>query len=800
MICYEPRSRRMAGRDETRALSSALGVDPSLAEILIRRGYDTPQAAEHFLHPSLADLDDPMNITDMDKAVERIRRALDCREPIVVYGDYDADGVCAASILLEYLRSQGGLVGYYIPERHREGYGLNERAVRDLASQGYRLMITVDCGIASRDEAALATALGMDVIITDHHECPPQLPEAVAVLDLKRQGQSYRFHELCGAGLAGRLVEALGGREAMLRCLDLMALATVADLVPLVEENRAIVAEGLKAICRAERPGLRALIEAAGPVPDRISAGQLAFQLGPRINAGGRMDVSSKSVELMTTADHDIAQAIAHELDQDNTRRKAVGEQIAQQALSLTASEIDLARERGIVLWSDHWDSGVQGIVASRLVEQYHRPAILLTREEDHYVGSARSIPGVHLYQMLEGCKDLLIRFGGHEMAAGMSVAPENLDRFRRRFNDLLRERTDGRLYLPRQSYDLMLGVSAITETLAEQLSALAPYGMGNPSVVLRVQANMEDIRPMGADGAHFRSSLVDEGGTCPAVAFRMAPPVHTGDCRYDLLVSPGINEWRGRRSLQCQIHCFQRAAGELPGEAAAVPPGRWGENALSQLLLGSMEPDKTVCEIQSGAMDWLLEDPFGTLVLAHTPYGVERLATPPAQLHIALEDGKGAVACQNTLVLAPDYERLAESGYWRRLLLLDPPISWRAAQNLAGRLHCEQIGSIMKDNPFEYPNLWPQFGEDELRRCYVGLRRMAAQGRSFRSRENALASAADAMELSQCCARIALGIFSELGLVRFGADAPFLALIPGRKVQLSSSGLYGRAAAYFHR
>ena len=800
MICYEPRSPRLVRADEARRLASALGADLSVAEILISRGYDTPQAAERFLHPSLADLDDPMNINDMDKAVERIRRALDRRESIVVYGDYDADGVCAASILLEYLRSQGGSVGYYIPERHREGYGLNGMAVRNLASQGYRLMITVDCGIASRDEAALAAELGMDVIITDHHECPPQLPEAVAVLDLKRQDQRYRFHELCGAGLAGRLVEALGGRKAMLRCLDLMALATVADLVPLVEENRAIVSEGLKLIGRGERPGLRALIEAAGLTPDRISAGQLAFQLGPRINAGGRMDVSGKSVELMTTVDRDAARAIACQLDQDNTRRKAVGEQIAQQALFWTASQIDLSRERGIVLWSDHWDSGVQGIVASRLVEQYHRPAILLTREEDHYVGSARSIPGVHLYQVLEGCKDLLIRFGGHEMAAGMSVAPENLEDFRRRFNDLLRERTDGSLYLPKQSYDLTLGISAMTENFAEQLSALAPYGMGNPSVVLRVQAKMEDIRPMGADGAHFRSNLVDDSGVCPAVAFRMDSPANMGNCQYDLLVSPGINEWRGRRSLQCQIHCFQKTESDLPAQAAAVPPQRWGENALTQLLLDGPEPEQRVCAARDEAAQWLMEDPFGTLVLAHTPLGVRDLVSPPTKLHIALEDSQGAIACQNTLVLAPDYERLAAAGYWRRLLLLDPPISWRAAQNLAEQLHCDQIGSIMKDNSFEYPNLWPQFGEEELRRCYVGLRRLAAQGRSFRSRENALASAADAMELSQCCTRIALGIFSELGLIRFGADAPYLALVPGQKVRLADSALYGRAAAYFHR
>ncbi len=799
MIWYEPRSQREVREDEIRALSLSLGLDPSLAEILICRGYHTPQEAEHFLHPSLEDLDDPMKILDMGKAVERIRQALDRHEAIVVYGDYDADGVCASSILVEYLRSQGGQVGYYIPERHREGYGLNEEAVRSLAAQNYRLMITVDCGIASRTEAALAAALGMDVIITDHHECPTQLPEAVAVLDLKRPGETYRFHELCGAGLAGRLVEALGGRNAMLRCLDLMALATVADLVPLVEENRAIVSEGLKTISQGSRPGLRALIEAAGLAPDRISAGQLAFQLGPRINAGGRMDVSSKSVELMITGDEALAQEIAQQLDQDNARRKAVGEQIAQQAMAWVESQIDLSRDRGIVLWSDHWDSGVQGIVASRMVEQYHRPTILLTREEDHYVGSARSIPGVHLYQILEGCKDLLIRFGGHEMAAGMSVASENLERFCRRFNDLLREKTDGKRYLPRQNYDLSLTLSNMNESFVEQLSTLAPYGMGNPSVVVRVQAQMEDIRPMGADGAHFRASLVDDSGLCQAVAFRMDAPDNAGDGQYDLLVSPGFNEWKGRRSLQCQIHCYQRAEVKLQTQADAIPLQCWGERALSQLMLGDPGGAGIACTAKAEALAWLTEDPFGTLVLAHTPSGVSAL-TDAYLLHVSAGTCQGAMACQNTLVLAPDYERLAEAGRWRRLLLLDQPISWHAVEILAKRLHCEQIGSIMKDNSFEYPNLWPQFGDDELRRCFVGLRKMMVQGRRFYSRKGALALAADAMGLSQSCARIALGVFSELGLVCFYDDAPYLVLVPGKKVQLSDSVLYGRAAAYFRR
>ena len=502
----------------------------------------------------------------------------------------------------------------------------------------------------------------------------------------------------------------------------------------------------------------------------------------------------------MTTNDDALALAIAHELDQDNNRRKAVGEEIAREALKWVEQRIDLSCERGIVLWSDHWDSGVQGIVASTLVEKYHRPTVLLTREEDQYVGSARSISGVHLYKTLQRCSDILVRFGGHEMAAGMAVKPENLELFRKRFNEVLKAETDSQLYLPRQSYDLSISLSDINEKLVEELSSLAPSGMGNPAPVMRVMAQMNDIRAMGAEGAHFRANLSDNSGSCAGVAFRMEQPQHSGTPEwYDVLVNPGINEWRGRRSLQCQIQYYQPMQRPYDQLASEVPAHLWRNSMYSQFLLQSS--NSCACEIVQGkdVLSWLEEDDFGTLVLAHSPQSMQILGSQ--LLHVEVQTCSHCIASLNTLILAPDYEKLAgQGGRWRRMIFLDAPICHESAKILAEQLHCSQIGIIMKNNLNEKRYQWPEFGEDVLRRYFVSLRQMIVSGGYFRSRESALAQAADAMNLDQAQARIVLSIFAELGLLVFESDAPYLAIIPGQKVNLTDSYLYRRCFDAFRQ
>ena len=397
-----------------------LGVPDQLLALLLDRGIDTAQKIDKYLHPKKDDLYDPMLMQDMDKAVAVIRDAIRKGEEIVVFGDYDVDGVTATAILLTYLRKQGAKVSYYIPDRHGEGYGLNIAAVEQIASHA-KLLITVDCGITCPVEVARAIELGMRVIVTDHHQLGPELPKCSAVLNPLLG--SYPFRRLCGAGVAFKLVQALGGMEAIESLWELAALATIADIVPLLDENRVIVTFGLKAMASSQRPGLIALMESAGVDPANVSASDVAFRMAPRINAGGRLALASRGVELLTTRRMDAAREIAAELDQDNTKRREIELVIFAQADEKTRTEIDFLTERAIVVCGEGWNPGVIGLAASRLVEKYKWPTILLAQDGDVCVGSARSIPGVDIHQAMATCRYLFVRFGGHAQAAGCSFA-----------------------------------------------------------------------------------------------------------------------------------------------------------------------------------------------------------------------------------------------------------------------------------------------------------------------------------------------------------------------------------------
>ena len=352
---------------------SALGVPKQLLSLLLDRGIDTPEKIDKYLHPEMTDLHDPMLMQDMDRAVAVIRDAIAKGEEIVVFGDYDVDGVTATAILLTYLRKQGATVSYYIPDRHGEGYGLNLAAVEQIASHA-KLLITVDCGITCPAEVARAIQLGMRVIVTDHHQLGPELPVCSAVLNPLLG--NYPFRRLCGAGVAFKLVQALGGMEAIGPLWELAAMATIADIVPLLDENRVIVSFGLRAMAATQRPGLIALMESAGVDMSSVSASDVAFRMAPRINAGGRLALASRGVELLTTRRLDTAREIAAELDQDNTKRRELELDIFSQADEKTRNETDFLTERAIVVCGEGWNPGVIGLAASRLVEKYKWPAV----------------------------------------------------------------------------------------------------------------------------------------------------------------------------------------------------------------------------------------------------------------------------------------------------------------------------------------------------------------------------------------------------------------------------------------
>lgn len=389
-----------------------------LSAILRSRGVDTEEKAERFLHPSLEQLYDPMLMQGMDRAVEIIRDAVAQHTPIQIYGDYDADGVCATSILMETLSSMGADVVYRIPDRHGEGYGLNCDAVREIA-QTRRLLITVDCGVTNHEEVRLAQLLGMTVIVTDHHQLAETPSPADVVLNPLLG--DYPFRRLCGAGVALKLAQALLGMEEVLRRIDLAALATVADLVPLIDENRVIVRAGLEKLGDGSRPGLAALLTLAG-VTAPVSSGQVAFRLAPRINAGGRLEDAAQCVRLLISRDRAEAEAIAGNLEQQNQQRQALQQEITLKAEEDLHRTVNFRTDLAIVVMGEGWNSGVVGLAAGRICEKYHYPTIVLSKQGELAVGSCRSIPGVNIHAMLTACSDLFLRFGGHEQAAGLTM------------------------------------------------------------------------------------------------------------------------------------------------------------------------------------------------------------------------------------------------------------------------------------------------------------------------------------------------------------------------------------------
>ena len=544
--------------------SGPAGTLPGFPEwesaLLRARGMDTPEKAEKFLHPSLSDLHDPLRMQDMDKALTLIRMAVHRGDGILVYGDYDVDGVSAVTVLLETLREEGARADFRIPGRHSEGYGLNEAAVREMAEE-YRLLITVDCGIANVQEVRLAKELGMSVIVTDHHEIPDILPPADAVLDPLLG--DYPFRRLCGAGVALKICEALQGRTGLEKRLEIAALATVADVVPLTDENRVIVREGMLRMERTRRPGLRALMENAG-IRFPMHADDIAFRLGPRLNAAGRLEDASQGVRLLMTEDPEEAKRIADHLEENNRRRQETEQKILKEALERFPLQVDLRKDRVIILEGEDWNTGLIGLAAGKLCERFHHPAVVLSRQGDRAVGSCRSIPGVNIWEMLNLCGDLFLRFGGHEQAAGLTLAVENIPALRERLNEAVRTRCDDRCFLPVMEYDGTLPLDQVTLETIRELEALEPTGCGNPPPVFRCPgAWVQEMRRVGRDRSHLKAALLEGEALRDGIGFGLGDAADLDTDRVDVLFRPVRNEFNGRVTPQLQLQAIRPAEAE---------------------------------------------------------------------------------------------------------------------------------------------------------------------------------------------------------------------------------------------
>ena len=506
-----------------------------LAGILAARGITDPDEALTLLAGE-EELSDPELLTDMHKACQRIWQAIDNGETIVVYGDYDVDGVTATALLYQHLKGMGATVKCMLPSREGDGYGLSKNAIQSIHDKGCQLIVTVDNGISAVEEAEFAAQLGVDLIITDHHLPPEQLPKAVAVVDPRREDDTSPFKGLCGAGVAFKLCAALDGcpaEEMLDYCGDLAAVGTVADVMPLTGENRTLVKAGLRQLQQTDRPGIEALLEEVGLAGKPVTAENVSYAIAPRINAAGRMDSAVTALQLVLCEDPDRAAELAHKLNQINVQRQETETQIFQAVQQQLEQQPDCLEDRVMLLWGRDWHPGVIGIVASRMVERTGRPVIIVTVDQQgEGKGSGRSVQGFNLHACIGSCADLLIRYGGHAMAAGLSVREENLPELRRRLNEWA-ARECPVLHTPPLCCDLAIHLDRITVDSVRRLEQLAPYGAENPTPVFLLQNAVLDGVYSVSEGKHSRLRLRQGNASIYAVWFGMAPeqlPYATGD------------------------------------------------------------------------------------------------------------------------------------------------------------------------------------------------------------------------------------------------------------------------------
>ncbi|MGI6669090.1 MAG: single-stranded-DNA-specific exonuclease RecJ [Acetivibrionales bacterium] len=548
--------------DETAAakLAESAGISPLLAKFFVSRGKTSAEYVRDFLNPDISHMHDPFLMDGMDRAAGRLIEAVNNHENILVFGDYDVDGVAGTSLLYNFLASRGARVQYCLPDRMEDGYGLTMSAVEKVKEYDVSLVITVDCGITSCDEIHCLQESGMQVIVTDHHECKEVIPDAYAVLNPHKPGCGYPFKDLAGAGVALKLVQAIckysGCDDEFTRFLDLAALATIADMVPLEGENRIIARYGLKAMESTQNVGLSALIKVAGLAGKPVTSYGVAFALAPRVNAAGRLGSADRSVRLFTEDDRLLAEALARELDEENRRRQKTEDQIVEEAVGYVETDAEAADQKVLVICGDKWHHGVIGIVASKIVERYGKPCIVISVEDGVGKGSGRSIKGFNLFKALTACEDLTERYGGHEMAAGLTIREDRVDEFRRRINDYASGILTDADLIPCLRVDAFLGRSDITADNVRELSKLAPFGESNPIPCFGYLAlSVADIRALSG-GKHLKMRLSDADFSVEAIGFGMgesAGEYKAGDA-VDVVFTPELNTWNNTELLQFRL------------------------------------------------------------------------------------------------------------------------------------------------------------------------------------------------------------------------------------------------------
>ena len=544
--------------------SKELDISPVTAQVLANRGIDQIDQAHRFLHPSLSHLHSPFLMKDMEKAVDRIIKALSRNELVLIYGDYDVDGITSTAIMFLFFQALQYPCRYYIPHRIKEGYGLHPDTVAAFAQEGGNLIITADCGISNVDEIKKAQEMGVDVIITDHHEIPDEIPPAYAVLNPKQEDCPFPFKSLAGVGVVFNLLIALRAklreqgqwkdREVpnLKRYLDLVAMGTVADLAPLQDENRIFVRFGLEELTEGSRLSTRALKEACGLREGTITSGNIGFHLAPRINAAGRLGDAQRAIDLLVTQEVEMAEELARQLSLENSRRQRIEDEIFTEIRGWIEGDEGLLQRRSWVFSSQAWHPGVIGIVASRLVERYYKPTILISLDGDRGKGSGRSIEGFDLYEGVKACSPMLLSFGGHRFAVGLTIEREKIEPFKSKFEELVSQGCKPSDFIPTVRIDLEVPLQTIQRELLEELSLLAPFGASNPTPVLcSRELTVMDSRIVGEDNLKLK---VKEGSVYDAIGFRMGDLHPLESNRVKIAFVPRINDWQGVKNIQLEL------------------------------------------------------------------------------------------------------------------------------------------------------------------------------------------------------------------------------------------------------
>lgn len=551
------------------ALSSLLNINPILANLLVQRGITTFDEAKAFFRPSLDHLHDPFLMKDMDKAIDRIDKAINKKEKILVYGDYDVDGTTAVALVYLFLKDRYPNVDFYIPDRYAEGYGISFRGIDHAKENGFSLIIALDCGIKANDKIDYASKLDIDFIICDHHRPGAELPKAIAVLDPKRSDCNYPFDELPGCGIGFKLVQGYVqkhklGFEILENYFDLVAISIAADIVPITGENRILAYYGLKKINSSPRPGIKAIIDVTG-YKKPLTVSDIVFMIAPRINAAGRIESGNQAVELLISDSPDTAKFRGDDINIKNATRKTLDKSITEQALALIAKDDTFSGRKSTVLYHDEWSKGVIGIVASRLLsEWYYRPTVILTKSNGQVSGSARSVKDFDIYNAIESCSDLLEQFGGHMYAAGLTLKPENVEAFQKKFEEVVSSTIEERMRTKEVEIDAEIHLSDITQRFYNILKQFAPFGPGNMSPVFRTNRVKEkgNARIVGNNGNHLKLTLCDHNHRkeYAGIAFQLGDflKIIEKEKTFDICYHIEENDFKDNVSLQLNIKDIQ--------------------------------------------------------------------------------------------------------------------------------------------------------------------------------------------------------------------------------------------------